>query len=79
MKGTVVLSLVVTAKGDAADIKVARALGSLDQKAIEAVSPWKFEPATKMESPAVKVAVESASLYRMTALADAVPVLGIPN
>ena len=67
LEGTVLLSLVVTANGDTADIKVTRALGSgLDQKAIEAVSQWKFEPATKDGKPvAVKVAVEvSFHLYK---------------
>jgi TonB family protein len=67
LEGTVLLSLVVTANGDTADIKVTRALGSgLDEKAIEAVSQWKFEPATKDGKPvAVKVAVEvSFHLYK---------------
>jgi len=67
LEGTVLLSLVVTANGDTADIKVTRALGSgLDEKAIEAVSQWTFEPATKDGKPvAVKIAVEvSFHLYK---------------
>jgi len=67
LEGTVLLSLVVTANGDTADIKVTRALGSgLDEKALEAVSQWKFEPATKDGKPvAVKIAVEvSFHLYK---------------
>jgi len=67
LEGTVLLSLVVTANGDTADTKVTRALGSgLDEKAVEAVSQWKFEPATKDGKPvAVKVAVEvSFHLYK---------------
>lgn len=60
LEGTVLLSLVVTANGDTADIKVTRALGSgLDEKAIDAVREWKFEPATKDGKPvAVNIAVE---------------------
>lgn len=67
LEGTVLLSLVVTANGDTTDIKVTRALGSgLDEKALEAVSQWKFEPATKDGKPvAVKIAVEvSFHLYK---------------
>jgi len=61
------LSLVVTPEGNTTDIKVTTSLGSgLDEKAIEAVRQWKFEPATKDGKPvAVKVAVEvSFHLYK---------------
>jgi TonB family protein len=47
-QGTVVLTLIVGADGRAHEIEVRRSLGmGLDEKAIEAVQRWKFEPARK--------------------------------
>jgi TonB family protein len=44
-QGTVLLSIVVDETGKATEIKVSRPLGlGLDEKAIEAVKKWKFEP-----------------------------------
>jgi protein TonB len=59
-QGTVVLWLVVDQSGRPRDVKVARSLGmGLDQKAIEAVRKWTFEPATKDGKPvAVQINVE---------------------
>ena len=59
-QGTVVLWLIVDENGKPRDIKVARSLGmGLDQKAIEAVRNWKFEPAMKDGRPvAVQINVE---------------------
>jgi len=59
-QGTCVLWLVVRPDGKTSDIKVARTLGlGLDEKAIEAVREWKFEPAMKDGRPvAVQVNVE---------------------
>jgi TonB family protein len=59
-QGTVVLWLIVGPDGKPHDIKVARQLGmGLDQKAIEAVRNWKFEPAMKDGKPvAVQINVE---------------------
>jgi len=59
-QGTVVLWLIVDANGKPRDVKVARSLGmGLDQKAIEAVRLWKFQPAMKDGSPvAVQINVE---------------------
>jgi len=65
-QGTCVLWLVVGPDGKPRDIKVARTLGlGLDEKAIEAVKQWKFEPAMKDGKPvAVQINVEvSFRLY----------------
>jgi TonB family protein len=58
--GTVVLWLVVGPDGKPRDIRVARTLGlGLDEKAIEAVKTWIFEPAYKDGKPvAVQINVE---------------------
>ena len=64
--GTCVLWLVVGPDGRPRDIRVARSLGlGLDEKAIEAVRSWKFEPAMKDGKPvAVQINVEvSFRLY----------------
>ena len=59
-QGTCVLWLVVGPDGKARDIRVARTLGlGLDEKAMEAVKTWKFEPAMKDGKPvAVQINVE---------------------
>jgi len=59
-QGTCVLWLIVGPDGKPRDIKIARALGmGLDEKAIEAVRNWKFEPAMKDGKPvAVQINVE---------------------
>jgi protein TonB len=59
-QGTVILWLVVDQNGRPRDIKVARSLGmGLDQKAVEAVRKWTFEPAMKDGKPvAVQINVE---------------------
>ncbi|MGA9497166.1 MAG: energy transducer TonB, partial [Terriglobales bacterium] len=51
-QGTCVLWVVVGADGRPRDIKVARTLGlGLDEKAIEAVKTWRFEPGKKDDKP----------------------------
>ena len=51
-QGTCVLSVVVGPDGLAHDIKVTNTLGlGLDEKAIEAVRKWRFDPATKDGKP----------------------------
>lgn len=65
-QGTCVLWLIVGPDGKPKDIRVARTLGlGLDEKAIEAVKNWKFEPAMKDGKPvSVQINVEvSFRLY----------------
>jgi protein TonB len=59
-QGTVVLWVIVGPDGRVRDIRVARGLGlGLDEKAIEAVRQWKFEPARKDNQPVpVQVSIE---------------------
>ena len=59
-QGTVVLGLVVGPDGRPRDMKVLRSLGlGLDEKAIEAVKNWRFDPAMKDSKPvAVYISVE---------------------
>ena len=59
-QGTVVLWVVVGPDGRPRDIRVQRSLGmGLDEKAVEAVKTWKFEPAKKDGQPvAVQVNIE---------------------
>ncbi|HZP16907.1 MAG TPA: TonB family protein [Terriglobales bacterium] len=59
-QGVCVLSLIVGPDGRPRDIHVSRALGmGLDEKAIEAVNKWRFEPAQKDGKPvAVAISVE---------------------
>ena len=58
--GVVTLSMVVTSEGNTDQIKVVKGLGhGLDEKAMDAVSKWKFQPATKDGKPvSVEIAVE---------------------
>src|ERR1700736_1847783 len=59
-QGTCTLMLVVDAAGRPTNIRVGSSLGmGLDEKAIEAVRKWRFEPAMKNGHPvAVEIAVE---------------------
>jgi protein TonB len=64
-QGTVVLWLVVDAAGRPQQIRVQRALGmGLDEKAIEAVKQWKFEPARK-DGQAVPVMINVEVNFRL--------------
>lgn len=65
-QGTVVLCVIVGPDGHPREIRVNRSLGmGLDEKAIEAIKTWKFEPARKDGIPvAVQVNIEvSFRLY----------------
>jgi TonB family protein len=59
-QGAVLLWVVVGPDGRPRDIRVQRSLGmGLDEKAIEAVKQWRFEPARKDGQPvAVQVNIE---------------------
>jgi protein TonB len=64
-QGICVLWLVVGPDGRPRDIKIARTLGlGLDEKAIEAVRNWKFEPAMKDGKP-VAVAINVEVSFRL--------------
>jgi len=64
-QGTCVLSLIVGPDGKPRDIAVARSLGlGLDEKAIEAVKQWKFDPAEK-DGHAVAVAINVEVQFRL--------------
>jgi len=64
-QGTVVVSLVVTPDGTARGLRVVRSLGmGLDEKALEAVRKWRFEPARKDGKP-VAVAVDVEINFRL--------------
>ena len=59
-QGTCVLAVVVGTDGKVRDIRVTKTLGmGLDEKAIEAVQKWKFDPALKDGQPvAAQVTVQ---------------------
>jgi len=64
-QGVCVLSLIVGPDGKPRDIKVARSLGlGLDEKAIQAVNQWKFDPAQKDGKP-VAVAINVEVQFRL--------------
>jgi len=60
LTGTVLLSMFVDAAGQPRDLKVLTPIGSgLDEKAVDAIKKWKFEPATKDGTPvAVQLMVQ---------------------
>jgi TonB family protein len=64
-QGTVVLYVVVGADGRPHDLRVTRSLGlGLDEKAIEAVRTWRFDPAKK-DGQAVAVQVNIEVNFRL--------------
>jgi len=65
-QGVCVLGLILDAEGRLRDIRVVRGLGmGLDEKAVEAIRQWRFQPATRDGQPvAVLISVEvSFRLY----------------
>ena len=63
-QGTVVLSLIVGADGVPRDIRVARSVGlGLDEKAIETVKTWKFEPGSKDGKPVATYATIEVAFH----------------
>jgi TonB family protein len=60
VEGTVLVNVVVGTDGLAHDISIVRGIGSgLDQKAIEAVAKWHFQPGTLNGEPvAVRASIE---------------------
>ncbi len=64
-QGVVILQVVIGADGRAHNMRVVQPLGlGLDQKAVEAVGQWKFEPARK-DGRAVPVAVNIEVTFRL--------------
>jgi periplasmic protein TonB len=58
IQGTVVLNIVIRPDGRASDFKVRRSLGfGLDEKAIDAVRRWRFNPGMKDWAPVAVAAV----------------------
>jgi TonB family protein len=60
-QGTVLLSFIVDTSGQVLDVRITTPLGmGLDEKAVDAVRKWKFEPAKKDGEPVpVQIAVET--------------------
>ena len=66
VSGIVVLHLVVTAEGHASNIQVKRSLGyGLDERAIEAVGNWRFDPAVGPEDKLVPVWTDVEVNFRL--------------
>jgi len=65
LNGHVILSFIVTPEGKPKDIRVVKSLSpGLDQKSIEAVSQWKFVPATKDGKP-VAIEIQAETTFRI--------------
>jgi len=81
LSGTVVLSLVISAEGVPKDIKVVGPLGDgLDEKAVETIKTWKFQPAMKDGEPVALPAVIEVQFHLYgTFYVGKVEVLGGPK
>ena len=63
-QGVVVLSIEVDANGRARDIRVVRSLGlGLDEKAVEAVARWRFQPGSLDGKPIASSAVIEVNFH----------------
>jgi TonB family protein len=66
ISGIVVLHLIVTAEGDASNIRVKRSLGyGLDEKAVKAVESWRFAPAVGPNGKPVSVWTDIEVSFRI--------------
>ena len=64
-QGTVLVSLVVEPTGTVRDVQIASPLGAgLDEKSVEAVSTWKFDPAQK-DGKAVPLALKVEATFHL--------------
>jgi TonB family protein len=65
LEGDVVLEIVVRRDGTVGDVRVLHSLGnSLDQRAVEAVRQWRFDPARRRGVP-VDVLVEGSVEFKL--------------
>jgi TonB family protein len=63
-EGVVVLSLVVQKDGTATDVRIVRSLGlGLDEKAMDAVKQWRFQPGKKDGQPVPVFATVEVTFY----------------
>jgi len=66
LQGAVLLRLVVTPEGRAAQIHVVKGLGlGLDEKAVEAVREWRFKPAREPGGKLVAVGITVEVMFRL--------------
>ncbi|HEX3375480.1 MAG TPA: energy transducer TonB, partial [Candidatus Acidoferrales bacterium] len=66
LEGTVVLQVTVLPSGQASDIVIVTPVDTgLSQKAVEAVSKWRFSPAHRSDGQAVPVRVPIEVTFRM--------------
>lgn len=79
IEGTVVLRIIVTRDGLVKDPRIKRGLcEALDKRAVEAVSQWKFTPATKNGKP-VSVYLLVEITYKLDQSAQASWDMGLPK
>jgi periplasmic protein TonB len=65
IKGSVVLSMIVTAEGKVRDVKVIKSLDpDLDNQAVVTVRTWRFEPGLK-NGKAVAVRLKTEVMFRL--------------